>query len=454
MAITIQQQPTSPNMANNDLLFVLTSNQITQPQFQYVMDVFESGSATLIQRVKQQPNPSGKGVFNVGQILTYQMESDNVWKTQGFATSSECNKLFTIKFGEQYASSSFATSSIYNGISNVSPASPAKSGSDFYNITDGLVDYPNAINFNFDSGSYYTEVSASVYNTFSYQHNLSNAPTTQYIQEGEYLTLAFYNGNMTPPSSDIVAQDIFYVQIDWRDADGNNLQYNDFTNDLSNGGAPRSTSSELWSAVAGQQTPNSRLIHIGLGVQNLEDKGITPPSGWAYYTAKITGQGDDGLENADGVWADLRFNKSVGECSYNGVRFAWKNEFGVWDYYTFTLQSDANSDVERLTYEHTFVPYNTTENSAVYDKTRRGTTPFVNKVVRRQTANSSWLTQAEADWLRELFFSTNVFIQNGSDFEPIAITSANVVEKTNPRTQKVFQYQIAFEQANNLRSRK
>ena len=55
MAITINQQPTSPNMSNNDLLYVLSSPLISQPQYQYVADVFISGSSTLVQRIKQQP---------------------------------------------------------------------------------------------------------------------------------------------------------------------------------------------------------------------------------------------------------------------------------------------------------------------------------------------------------------------------------------------------------------
>ena len=453
MAITIQQQPTSPNMANNDLLFVLTSNQITQPQFQYVADIYLSGSSTLIQRIKQQPNPSGKAVFNIGQILTYQLDSDKVWKTIGFSTSSFANKLFQVRFGESYASSSFATSSYYDGIQNLTPALPAKVGDDFYTITDGLVDYPDAVNFNFNSGSYYTAETASVYNTFSYQHTLSNAPLTQSIQDGEYFTLSLYNGNMMTPPSDVVAQDIYYVQIRYYNAAGGVLGTDSLTNKISNGGGPRTNDNDLWSAVAGQQTPGTRLIHIGLGPQNLTDVGFTLPATWAYYTVEIFGQGDDGLENNDGIWANLRFDKDTAFCGYDGVRFAWKNEFGVWDYYNFKLQSDATDSIQRINYEHTFVPYNTQTNAAIYNTSRRGTTSLVNKVNRVQTANSDWLTQAEADWLRELFFSTNVYIQNGSTFEPITLLNSSVVERTNVRTQRTFQYQVTFEQSNNKRNR-
>ena len=99
------------------------------------------------------------------------------------------------------------------------------------------------------------------------------------------------------------------------------------------------------------------------------------------------------------------------------------------------------------------MPYNTTSNSATYDLARRGSKQFSNVITRNQNANSDWLTQAEADWLRELFFSTNVYIQDGTDFQPVVITDSTMTEKTNPRTQKVFQYQINFQLANQKRNR-
>ena len=450
MAITIQQQPTIPNMSNADLLFEVSSTQIAQPQYQYVLDVFVSGSATLIQRIKQQPNPSGYGVFNMRQILSYQLESDNVWKTQAYATSSLCNKDFVIKFGEEYGTSVSSSVILYNGINATPNQAPALTGSAFYTTTDGLVD-PNSGDWNFPSASYFTLEPPSLYNTFNYQHNLSYAPTTQSIQEDEYLTIALYNGNFGNQVD--YAQDIFYTEIRWYNSAGTQIQIDAFENTTANGGAPRASSIALWDSVANSQTNKSRLIHIGVGTQNMVDAGISIPATWAYYEVKVTAQGDDGLDNGNGVWATLRFNKANPQCIGNGVRFAWKNEFGVWDYYTFTLAEAQSSNMERLDYEQTFVPYSTSTTAVNYDISRRGVKPFNTKITQDKTANSDWLTQTEADWIRELFYSTNVFIQDGTDFKPAVITTANIAEKTNPRTQKVYQYQIAYKLANQPRSR-
>ena len=452
MSITIQQQPTSPNMANNHLVYEITSDKSTQPQFQFIMDIYESGSASYVQRVKQQPNPSLKGVFDIGMIISQYLGDDQPWKTQGFSTSSFTMGTFDVKFGEEYGTSPSSSVVIYNGLTPT-PGEPAKTGSAYYWNTNGLVDYPNAVNFNFDSGSYYAEENASVYNTFNYQHNLSNAPTTQSVNDGDYLTIALYNGNFEFPYSDVRAQDIYYVQIRYYDAAGVAIGTDSLTNTEINGGGPRAIQTDLWSGVAANQTNGTHLIHIGIGPQNLTDIGYALPANWDSYSVELLGQGDDGLDNSDAVWAKLWFKKSVGECAYNGVRFAWKNEFGVWDYYTFTLQSDSATSVERQSYEQTFVDFSTSTNSVPYDKHRRGQSQFYNALTARRTANSQWLSQADADWLKELFFSANVYIQNGSDFEPIVITTADVVEKTNPRTQRNFQYLIEFQPANQPKPR-
>ena len=455
MAITINQQPTVPNMANADLLFTLDSTTKTQPQFQYICDIYESSSAgytnsTRLQRIKQQPNPTGYGVFNVGQILKTFLDVDSAWKAAPFNTSSNANKDFVVLFGEEYGTSLSSSVTIYNGIS-ATPGNPAKSGSEFYTVTNGLVDPYSAVDWNFASSSYYTAESASAYITFSNQHNLSNAPLTQSINDGDYATIALYNGNFDNTAT--YAQDVAYVLVKVYNAAGSNIQNITLENKISEGGGPRTTITDLWSSVYTSQSASTRLIHIGTGPQNQTDSGTALNTSWAYYDVIPVAQGDDGLENSDGIWTSIRYTKATGECSYNGVRFAWKNEFGVWDYYTFTLQSDSTFNINRSSFEQTFVDYSTANNSVAYDKQRRGAKQFYNALNNVKTANSNWLTDAEAQWLRELFFSANVYIQEGTEMLPVVITSANMTEKTNPRTQKMFQYSIEFQPANQLRPR-
>jgi len=451
MAITIQQQPTSPGMTNSDYLFEVSSNQSTQPQFQFIADLTYSGSSTVLQRIKQQPNPSAYGVFNFGQIIASYLAEDNTWKAAPFTTASQVAKRFQVKFGEEYGTSLSSSVNVYNGITNATTGSPALTGSAYYYVVDGLVEPYDAVNWNFPSASYYTASAVSTSTTFNKNHALTNAPLTQSIQDGEYATLSLINGNFN--GSTTAAQDIYEVEVTVYDASNNELDQYNLSNIASNGGGPRTATTQVWSAVAASQTSGSQLITVGIGPQNLTDDGNSLDPSWSYYTVRALGQQASNTVNNSGSYASFTYVKQGAQCGYDGVRFAWKNEFGVWDYYTFTLQSDSSFDIERNSFGKSFVDYSTTSTTVAYNRERRGTTQFYNGLTQVKTANSNWLTQAEADWLRELFFSANVYQQVDGDFFPLAITSATLVEKTNPRTQKVFQYQIEFEPANQLRPR-
>jgi len=449
MAITIRQSPTSPNMANADLIYEVSSNISTNPQYQFVMDIQDS-TRTVLQRIKQQPNPSGYGVFDVGNIVANYVDIDPVWKTKEFATSSFANREFWIAFGEEYGTSTSGSVTLYNG-SGVA-GEPAKSGSYPTDITNGLVEI-NSGDWNFPSSSYYTASAAPTLGSFTLQHNLSYAPTTQKIQEGEYATIALYNGNFNSGSSD--AQDIYYVEFVVYDATGSNIQTFNFYNLESNGGGPRANGTQEWgdTGVYNTQTASTRLLHIGVGPQNITDNGTTLNSAWSYYTVTAYAQESAGIPNTGAYYGRLTFQKDTGNCDYPGARFAWKNEFGVWDYYTAKLATNSSVQIERNSYNQSFVDFSTSTTNVPYNISRRGSTQFYNKLNQSFNVTTDILTQTQAEWLRELMFSPSVYIQEGTDFLPVIITNAEVIEKTNPRSQKVFQYTFNYEYANQLRPR-
>ncbi len=452
MAITIRQSPTQPNMTNNNLVYTVTSNMSDVPQYQFVADLTYSGSNTVLQRVKQQPNPNNAGVFDMGAIISNYLDSDNNWKTYNVTGSNYMSKRFQVKFGEQYGTSASSSVILYTGVAAIT-GSPAVTASDYLYVLNGLVDPNDKINWNWPSASYYTNVRVDSTASYSYQHALTNAPYTQSIQDGEYATISLINGNFN--GSTTLAQDVFGAEIYVYDATGSEIDQLTIRNESSTGGGPRDLSSDFWSVAVASQSAYTQLITFGVGPQNLEGAFGTLLPNWAYYDAVFYGSRSSGgvsTFNYSGSFASYRFIKQGPQCGYDGVRFAWKNEFGVWDYYTFTLQTDKAYSIERANYEQTFVPFGSSY-PVPYDTERRGLTNYYNKPIQTQLANSNWLTQAEADWLKELFFSANVFQQDGDEFYPIVITSVNLTEKTNPRTQRNFQYTIEFQPANQINPR-
>jgi hypothetical protein len=449
MAVSLQQFPTSPNIVDNNLVYLCTSTQVTQPQFQFVVDIKDE-SNTLIQRVKQQPNPSSKGVFDLGNILPTQLgPTDEAWKTTTPQTNSFSGGDFNIYFGEEYGTSTSSSVTLYNGAG--SPGDPAVTQpTQIFFLLDGVVNPNELVNWNWASGSKYQPEDPLDDVTFTHQFGLTNFDTNS-VREGDYHTLSILRGNLDGngdnPNS---AQDVFAATYRQYDSSGalldTDILYDTFT-------GLRTAQTQFWSDVYTSQSEATRLVHYPAGPQNLEDVGVPILADTAYYTVTFNAQATDTFVNPDGVWGEYRFNITTANCGYDGVRFAYKNSYGVWDYYNFSLAETTVANVQRQEYKQSFVDFSNTDNSVDYSKSRRGRNNYYNAVDKQHTANSDYLTQTDADNLRELFFSTDVYVQEGTTFLPVVINNAEVTEKTNPRSQKLFRYTVEYQYANGQRSR-
>lgn len=446
MAITINQDPTTPNIANSNLVYTVTSSQVTQPQFQYVVDIKDSADV-LIQRVKQQPNPSGKGVFDIAQILVTELgPTDVIWEITDAVGNTACGKDFKIYFGEEYGTSLSSSVTSYTGVGTTT-GSAAVSASNYYFNIDGNLGPNELVNWNWNSGSKYQEEIIDDI-TFTHQFGLTDF-NTQSISEGDYGTISFLNGNLYGDITASQAQDIFALVVTEYDSAGSTLATNTYYNEYTHGTPATST---VWGGIYTSQSEATRIIHWPVGPQNFDDAGNTLNASTAYYICNFYAQQTDGNTNISGSWGSYRFN--LGDCSgFTPVRFAWKNKYGVWDYYNFTKAQNITSTIERESFEQVFVNFSTTTSTTSYSPTRRGNTNYYNQITKDRQANSDWLTQTDADILREMFFSANVFVYDESKWIPIVLTNASISEKTNNLSQKVFQYSVDYRHANEVRPR-
>jgi hypothetical protein len=440
MSITLHQQPTTPNGAFADLIWVASSTNQNQPQFQFVATIQASGSANSI-TLKQQPNTSGYGVFNMGSIASTLLEYDGVWKTQKMATSSLSGLTLLTTFSEEYGTSTSSSVSIVNTIT----------GSQVYIIP--AVVQPDAGYWNLPSSNYYTaSLSANITaESYSFQHALSNSPVSQSIRDNEYQTIGIFNGNFD--NNGTHAQDIYYVQVNVYNTTGSNIQNFGWFNIESNAGGPRQSANEEWGDVYLTQTDGTKLLYVAAGPQNFADAGNTLNASWSYYSVSVWGQESAGIESNTGRYAQYWFTKQTPECGYTGTRFAFINELGVWDYYTFPFADTINDSMTRSEYTQTFVDYSTNFGGVAYNASRRGAKVFNQDYQQDRVAESGFLTQEEADWLRELVESPEVFIQSGATFLPVVITNTSFTFKTNPRTQKLYRLTLTYKMANQKRSR-
>ena len=468
MSINIQQYPGQLNLANSDMLWEVTSVSASNAQYQYIC-VLQDGCGTTLTTIKQQPNPSLKGVFNLGRIVKQYLGYDVDQFTMGadslFYKNSQTAKFFKVVFGEEYGTSISSSVSVYNGITNATTGSPAYSGSiPYYYLLNGTID-PNYGSFNWQTSSYYSPQATPSSASFTKNVALTEASRTQSARLTDYLTVGVLNGSLT--GSTTVAQDIYALDLNVYYT-GSKIYSSSFYNTDSVGqayyGGPRTANTQLWSSVAtlqtctnltGSQTSGSFLLNLGIGPANLTADGnydfsVQP---WDYYEVILRPQSGSAKVNTNASWDTFTINKQDPNCGYDGVRFAWVNDYGTWDWFTFTLQSDNSTNLERGIYKQNFVDYSTSTNSVIYDKKRRGNNSYYVNIVDNFIANSDWLTQEEADYLTALFYSPNVYIQVGTEMLPVIITDSQFNTKTNPRTQKNFQYLINYQLANNKRAR-
>ncbi len=464
--ISIQQYAGQLNLANSDMLWEVTSVSSSAPQFQYVC-ALQDGCGTVLTTIKQQPNPSGKGVFNLGRIVRQYLSYDNHALTIGETGSllnknSQTAKFFKVAFGEEYGTSTTSSTTAYSGIGSATGSAAFTGSTPFYYLINGTLD-PNSGDWNWATGSYFKMESIPFTGSFNYQVALTDAPRTQYVQAADYASISVLNGNLNQSTSS--AQDIAYVEYNiYTNGTASTYTFDNLnnTNTIYSGG-PRTgsisnpfpgTIQTCTSSAQPFQTSGSLLLHVGVGPQNLRDNGNVPAitGSWDYYTVKLHPRGASGI-NTSASWESFTFNKQDPNCGYSSKRFAFINNYGVFDYFNFTLATNETVALDRGLYKQNFVDYSTTTNAVPYNRERRGTNSYYTNISENFQVYSDWLTQEQSDWLGQLFYSPNVFVQEGLFWLPIILIDTQFQVRTNPRTQKNFQYVVNYTLANNKRSR-
>ncbi len=173
-------------------------------------------------------------------------------------------------------------------------------------------------------------------------------------------------------------------------------------------------------------------------VQDIENnRGIipvTPPTPLVYnnFTIKLLDSGATTRSETKKFILDQK-------CYANPIRMWWLNKPGGFDTFTFTGDIQEFIRSRQTSYERDL--------GFSFDVEDRGETVLGVKAENRLEAFSDFMTRDEADWLRELYTSPQVFLQEGTDFIPIMILS---------RKQKTFdsddliQFKIQYKPANEL----
>lgn len=266
-----------------------------------------------------------------------------------------------------------------------------------------------------------------------------------YVQDTDYHTIGFLNDQENFQSHILFFQIVFY------NASGAlNTTY--IRNNDTNGGAIPTTGSEV--------TKNAeRLLYYGCGPANLEAQTVSGDSnakpsnnaGWTYYTVRGTDT-DSSPSGTDFMTTTYYFIKEDGSCKgFKVRRLAWRNSFGCYDYFNFTKKSTQTIDVEQNNYQTLLGDFSS--NMYSYDNFGRGKRTKQTTAMIKETLNTDWISEEDAQLLETLIMSTNVQIVENADTDytvPVMITDKSIIRKTQANDGIKIRYTINIEYANPL----
>jgi len=404
---------------------------------------------------KASPNNAGKGIFNFQDIVSNYVKADNVadrgtkYKGATQAISSIrfpihiIDKLSTNKDTIRYFACQFFMEWLNTTTNQVERAPYTNRNSEQYVLINSYVKYDDELvldypNFGFDMDSFIPSGTAAD------KRFLTNAPTTQYANDGDYGTLAF----MTPSSDAATATDTttitYYNSSGVAYAGVDSYLRNSFTT----GGYGQ------WSSASERQ-----MLFLGCFPGNLKNWSTNYATAYStdlsYYTIQVTDQSSNQALQTITIYVNCPESKN-----YEPIRLCWLNQWGAWDYYTFTKKSIKSLSTQGTTYTQ----LGGTWNDKVYrsEGFSGGKKSFRVNATEKITMNTDFVNEDHNVIFEELTNSPEVYLLEGYQTDnansnlnqyvtPVKLTNSSFTRKTRAND-NLIQYTFEIEKSKTLRT--
>jgi len=471
--ITFEQEPigdaiTSPVITNWNPIIPYAVKQTSISSlfyFKFILEIrLTDASGTLLGKLKQRKNGSTSGtsnvaaIFDVREIINSQLEDtiadqNDTTKPIHLLGANVVAKPFSLNLDQvktiyvkayQSFSLSATTSPTENTTTTVNDTKRYIRASLPLETTRGTVDFQDT---SFATYSLDGPTKKFLSDAPAYLDVLPNTSVIRNkVRTTDYHTIGFLNGQADFGS---VARNFRITYYNGAGAVIGSAQL--IENEAAHGGAkPETSGGEVNEDI-------ERIIYFGCGPANLEASTVTPDGGssgdaqpsnftnWAYYTVQATNAG--GSSNVSQIYY---FVKDDDNCKgFKVRRLAWINSKGCYDYYNFKMKSTQTLSVKRNNYETMLGDYNSATYS--YNNFDRGKRTRKTDAMIKETINTDFISEAEAEFLENLIMSTNVYIIENDDTTytvPVMVTNSSLVKKTVANNKLKIQYTINIEYAN------
>lgn len=389
MAITVEHTPLDFMPVYNPIEFSFSSDNVAEPAFQYLADVYVD--AVKIARFRLDPEPDfDAGLVDISEVLRSQIQSVlcSLTSDKGIFDVKDSTVEYELKIGEAYEVA---------GVPTEFPDLAVETGIAYFGALKGrdFVDYSK------------NPSAPQVDSIFS-----TNAPRIQNIDIGEFGCL-----QLLTESSTTVTKLVIEV----------------FTGGLS-------VIHEVTTAIV---NTNAYAFASSPGLINLIDPSnfVVPPvqpiitSTNTKYTVEVV--------LSTGTTEKFTFNISPNCTKYDGVRLWWLNREGGFDSFTFELVSRSSVQIQRKSMKRT--PKRLKADLSVeYSKADRTNVNYCNISRDFMLINSNWLTQEESAWLEELADSSEIYWEDDGELISVHEISDAGYEVRKRQNEQIFNQQFTL----------
>jgi len=462
MATTIEQRPLFPQLpVGQEVIFVVSNNTIVSgfTNVRFIADVYVSDttptaistSSLPTATFKTTPNNAGVGIFDFRQVVENYVSADNmafnnsqykgitttddtphpVHLIDKYSRNKKAARWLNIEFKTQYTDA--------NGDVQIDTPIVAN---DNYRLFNSYLKYSDILtmgtgttanNFGFSLGNFNLSSPSDRF--------LTNAPVTQYANLEDYGTLAFLSPN----------DNLEYIKLIYKNSADVQIGFTTVNKNFATGAY----------AALGSDISN-RILYFGCFPANLQNWNSTFQalvSAGTIQGGTIEVRAFDVSNTA--ISKTYTINVNCPDLKgFEPIRLCWLNQWGAWDYYTFTKKSVRSISTKGSTYEQLAGTWN--EASYRVDSYKGGKKAFRVNATEKITMNTDFVSADENEMFEELINSPEVYILEGYQTDgtnsalnqyvkPVRLTTSSFTKKT-VANDKLIQYTFEVEKSKTLRT--
>ena len=459
MATTIEQKPLYDELVvGQDVIFSVSNTPIVSgfTGVKIIAEVFISNTFSpnpslntdLVGTFKTTPNNAGVGMFDFRPIIESFVSSDNLARVGSayklstntadtnvpihlidrYSGNKNIIRYLAVKFTTEYVDSSGDI--VVDGTTDISSNLTIFNG--YLKYTDGLD--LTGVDFGYNLLPFKLATDTNIF--------LSNAPLVQYANLNDYGTISILALN----------NKLSYIKLNYLDSTGTQLDTENIFRTTANGAY------DIFTAFS-----EFNILYFGCFPANLQGSSTK-------FQALVTAgtiQGGSIIVQAFGTGIGEAISKQYTidlNCSntkgFEPIRLCWLNQWGAWDYYTFTMKSSKMISTKGSTYQQLEGSWN--DSAYRIDSFRGGKKAFRVNATEKITMNTDFVNESESSWFEELINSPEVYILE--DFQvdtvisalnkyvtPVRLTTSSYTRKTIAND-KIMQYTFEVEKSKTLRT--